>query len=167
MLVQREAVERPADPHGERALQVGLGCGERRAVARRGPRELHTGAPGPGRGTGGLGAGDEHHARVTARDARGGGVERADGGLAAHRMHPAAVRRHVEVEARRHQRTKIVVGPRTDGHELERVDLSQHAAAGIRVRGTRGVDHERERFRIAHVVVVTARDLAHADDDRH
>ncbi len=166
VLVQREAVHRPADADGRGALEVGS---ERR----------HHG-PGPGwrpghldprppcarRRPGALGACEQHHACVTDRDPRRRRVQRADRRLTAGRQHPPTRRCDLDTEARRDQPSQVVVGPTSHGHELEPVEFRQRATAGVGVGRARGGEDQRERLRRGQVVVVPMRDLPDADDDR-
>ncbi len=79
------------------------------------------------------------------------------------------VRGHVEPQRLGDERTEIVVRPRADRHQLDRVDLGEHATATVVVGRTRRRLDQAQRFGIAHVVVVPVGDLADPDDhrDRH
>ena len=78
----------------------------------------------------------------------------------------ARTRARVESEPLDDQPGEVVVGPRADRHELDRVDLVEQARAGIRLGRARGVEQQRQRFRERDVVVVPPGDLTDADDDR-
>ncbi len=80
-------------------------------------------------------------------------------------MDLATTRGEVEAEPGRDQATEVGVGPRTDGHEVERVDPGEHAAPGIDIGGAGSGGDQRQRFGAGDIVVVAVGDLTDPDDD--
>ena len=116
------------------------GCPRRRRAARRGRRRRRCG-PRPRRG-------------------RGSASRRRPGARGRGRATASSPRRSTDEPG------EIVVRPRADRHELDRVDPVEQARAGVGLGRARGGEQQLERFGERDVVVVAVGDLADADDDR-
>ena len=131
--------------------------GERR------PRQCDAGALGLGRGGLRLGAADRGDAAFAARDALGGLMQIADRALAADRAVIGVLR--ADAETAGELLLRIAVAPAQEIDDVERLDLAQQFAAGVRFGAPERLLQQGERLEAFGNFLRAIDDFADADDD--
>ena len=74
--------------------------------------------------------------------------------------------RRIETQTLDDEAGQVVVGPRADGHELDRIDAVEQTHPGVGFGRAGGVEQQTQWLGERDVIVVTPGDLTDSDDDR-